>query len=106
MKTKRIDSPKHRRWIASLPCLITGYQGERGVPHHLLRVDSVKGTGYKNCDRFCVPLESSIHDALHRNGDEVVFFANHGFDYETIKEIARGLCKRSPCKKINNLIKE
>lgn len=115
-KIKRIDSPIHRKWIASKACIITGYQGEKGVPHHLLRVESTKGTSYKNCDIWCVPLHSDIHDALHKNGNEIVFFANHGMDYEEVKQLAEIFASLSPDMRIreairtwelnNNLIKE
>ena len=61
-----------------------------------MRVDDTKGVGTKSCDRWCVPLEFSVHEALHKNGNEVVFFQNHGFEYEEVKQIARNLAKESP----------
>lgn len=99
-KIPRIDSPIHRKFVASQPCLITGYQGECGVGHHLLRVEAIKGIARKVCDKWMVPLHSTIHDALHKNGDEVVFFANHGLDYDFVKSRAIELAMQSPDKKI------
>jgi hypothetical protein len=61
-----------------------------------LRVEPIKGTGYKNDDMWCVPLHSTIHEALHKNGDEELFFTNHGLNYEDVKEIAKNLSHESP----------
>lgn len=95
-KIERIDSPEHRRWIASLPCIVSGYQGERGIDHHLMRAEPIKGTGYKLSDIYCVPMEFEIHNILHRNGNEEVFFLNNGLPYEHVMEIARNLAYESP----------
>ena len=99
----KIRSPKHRKFVASQPCIITGYQGERGVPHHLMRVDGTKGVGTKSCDRWCIPLEFSIHEALHNNGDEIAFFTNHGMPYERVMLKARCLAQQSPDKRIREI---
>lgn len=105
-KIESIDSPKHRKFVAGQPCIISGYQGECGIAHHLLRAESIKGTSKKSCDRWCVPLHSTIHDALHKNGNEVAFFANHGLDYEAVKQIARDLSNRSPDGRIREICSE
>jgi len=104
-KVARIDSPLHRRFVASQPCLITGYQGERGVDHHLMRAEPIKGIARKVCDRWVVPLESSIHDALHKNGNEISFFANHGLSYEAVKAFAMQFAILSPDKRISDAVK-
>lgn len=101
----KIDSPKHRKWIAQQPCLVTHYQGEYGVSHHLLRVEG-KGMAIKTCDMWCVPLHSTIHDALHKNGNEIGFFANHGFDYWIVKNLALRFAALSPDPKIRKAAKE
>lgn len=98
----KIRSEKHRRFVASRPCIITGRQGEGVQSHHLLRAGG-KGLGTKACDSLCVPLYYMTHDALHRMGDEIAFFANHGLDYEYVKTIAKFLALASPCSKIRNL---
>lgn len=99
----KIRSKIHRQFVSQQPCIITG--STYGVQaHHLLRVEG-KGLSTKSCDRWVIPLHYVIHDALHKNGNEVAFFANHGFDYETIKALATQFCMRSPCEKIRNLTK-
>jgi len=98
-KIPKIRSPKHRKFVASQPCMITG--STYGVQsHRLLRVEPIKGLSTKSCDSYCVPLHHTIHDALHKNGNEIVFFANHGFDYEVVKDMAEFLSMQSPCDKI------
>ena len=114
-KIQRIDSPIHRKWIASKACIITGLT-EGVQSHHLMRAEPIKGIGRKLCDRWCIPLHHAIHDALHKNGNEIVFFANHGIDYEEVKNLASVYASLSPDKRIreamriwelnNNLIKE
>lgn len=97
-----MKSIKHRRFVASQPCLITGRVGDDIHPHHLLRAGG-KGMGLKACDSLCVPLHFEMHNALHRNGDEEAFFEDHGFSYEIVKECAQLYCKRSPDEKIRRL---
>lgn len=97
---------KHMLFVASQPCIISGYQGEYVVGHHLLRAESVKGVGRKNSDMWLVPLHSALHDALHRNGDEVWFFVNYGLAYEDVKDRALYLASISPDPKIRQLVKQ
>jgi len=105
-KVKRIDSKEHREFVIQNPCIVTGYLGEYLVPHHLLRVESVKGTGTKSCDMWCVPLHSTIHDMLHKNGNERVFFINNGRSYEWVIGHACALALRSPDVRIVNKMKQ
>lgn len=103
-KISKIRSEKHLAYIRSQPCIITGYVGEAVVAHHLLRMGG-KGLGTKACDSLVVPLTSFMHDMLHRNGNEVAFFANHGKPYETIQSIVEQLALKSPDKRISNKVK-
>ena len=97
-KVERIDSPRHRKFVASQPCLITG--SKDGVQaHHLLRVNG-KGMGIKSCDMWCIPLHHTVHDALHKSGNEKIFFINHGREYEYIIGRAQALASQSPDIKI------
>ncbi len=98
----KIRSKKHLAFVASQPCILSGYWNDTVVPHHLLRAGG-KGMGIKACDSLVVPLTSFMHDALHKNGNEVVFFANRGLDYEAVKQIARDLSNRSPDKRIREI---
>ena len=77
--------------------LIYGVQG-----YHLLRAGD-HSMGSKACDKWLVPLHWTIHNALHKNGNEIAFFANHGWNYGDVKEFAIGLCVISPCNKIRGL---
>lgn len=101
----KIDSPKHRKFIASLPCLITGEESECVVPHHLLRTGE-HGVGTKSCDMWCVPMHSEYHDALHKNGNEVEFFQDHGWGYRQVTAHALHYDRISPCKRIRQKVKE
>jgi hypothetical protein len=96
----------HMLFVASQPCIISGYQGEYGVGHHLLRSEPTKGIARKQSDIWIVPLHSTLHDALHKNGNEIAFFANHGLDYDDVKERALYLASISPDPKIRKLAKE
>ena len=102
-KIRKVRSEKHRRFIASKACIITGLRD--GVQsHHLLRAGD-HSMGSKACDSWCIPLHHTIHDALHKNGNEVVFFTNHGMDYEDVKRIAVTYSTLSPDKKIREVVK-
>lgn len=98
----KIRSSKHRKFVSEQPCIITG--ATEGVQaHHLLRAGG-KAMGTKACDRWLVPLHWTIHDALHKNGNEVAFFANHGLSYDVVTAFAMQFCSISPCKKIKGVI--
>lgn len=98
----KIRSEVHKRFIGEQPCMITGRMGSDVASHHLLRVQPIKGIATKACDSWLVPLYWEIHNALHANGNEEVFFANHGFDYERVKLYATDLARQSPDKKIRD----
>ncbi len=95
----KIRSKTHRRYIASLPCVVGGYWNETVISHHLLRAGG-KATGTKACDSLLIPLTNFNHQQLHSNGNEVVFLSNNGVDYlhmlHWLKEINQG----SPDKRI------
>lgn len=97
---------KHMLFVASEPCIISGYQGKYGVGHHLLRNEPTKGIARKQSDIWIIPLHSTLHDALHKNGNEIVFFANHGLDYKAVKSEALRLAISSPDPKIRKTAKE
>jgi len=66
LKKQVFRSPTYRRYVASLPCCVTGYQGEGVDPHH------IKGHGFggtvKCSDLFCIPLKHELHVELHDKG--------------------------------------
>jgi len=99
----KIRSKKHLKFVSEQSCLITGSTG--GVQaHHLLRAGG-KGMGTKSSDIWAVPLYYTVHDALHRMGDEIAFFENHGLPYEYAKGRALTLASQSPDKKIREAAK-
>lgn len=100
MKQKPIRSPKHRKFVAMQICMISGTWSDDIHPHHLLRVNPIKGMGTKSCDMWCIPLGAGYHDELHRNGDEIGYLESHGWDYESVKLHALYWAKLSPDKKI------
>lgn len=98
-----IRSEKHRRFVASLPCCISG-RDEATQGHHLLRVPE-KCMGRRAGDNWIIPLHHEMHTALHRSGDETAFLAiydiggpalakalwNASGNYELACAILRGL---------------
>lgn len=97
-KTAKIRSKKHLKWVAAQASILSGLPGE--VAHHLLGYENGKGLGMKVCDTLTVSLTNLEHRMLHACGDEVVFFENHGLDYEVVKKLAANFCKESPCDKV------
>lgn len=101
-KTPKVESEKHRRFVASMPCMITG--STYGVQaHHLLRVGG-KGMGTKTCDSWCIPLRHDHHRGLHEFGDEFGYLELFGVEYEEAKNRALELARMSPCKKIRSCV--
>jgi hypothetical protein len=107
LKQKPIRSPKHRKFVASQPCILSGISGDDVHPHHLLRVNSIKGMGLKSCDMWCIPLKAKLHNELHKCGDEIKYLElKWNGDYEDIKGIALAYAKISPDKKIRDRAQE
>lgn len=100
LKENRIDSPVHRRYVASLPSMIAGVWNETVVDHHLLKAHQTKGIGLKSCDMYCVPLTDEEHRSLHAHGDEIKWFEMRGWPYEDVKSHALMIALDSPCKKV------
>lgn len=61
-KNKYIRDEKHRRFIASLPCLI---YGTTDVQCAHIRINNGAGVGLKSSDQYCVPLSVEAHGAQH-----------------------------------------
>ena len=101
VKENKHRSPAHRAYVASLPCLIAGFWNETNVDHHLLRAGG-HSTGSKACDSLTVPLQHFYHDRLHANGDEIAFFANHGWDYLRLLHEIKKINANSPVERIRS----
>lgn len=90
LKQPPIRSEKHRRFIASLPCIICG---NTDVQCAHIRRRQGGGMGLKPCDSKCVPLCITCHKNQHESG-ELVFY--HGFGgYEAAAVLATKLYKVS-----------
>jgi hypothetical protein len=82
-KSPRIDNPKYKAWIISLPCLITRRPGPND-PHHVPKKGHA-AEGQKTDDTRCIPLCHRLHVELHTIGRDT-FAAKYGLDYEAIIE--------------------
>ena len=62
----------YRDWVVSLPCCISGYQGEGVDPHHIKGKAWLTGGSLskKGSDLTCIPLVHELHMELHNNGWE------------------------------------
>jgi hypothetical protein len=89
-KTARRRSKAHLAFVAAQPCLIC--QRSPGDAHHL-KFAQPAALGRKVSDEFTVPLCRDHHDALHRHGNEISWWANFQI---TPMEIARELWRTSP----------
>jgi hypothetical protein len=69
LKTAPIRSEKHRRYIASLPCCVSGLEGSTQAAH--VRSGTNGGMGMKPSDEFCVPLSFEEHARQHRLGERI-----------------------------------
>ena len=74
-----IRSKAHLKFVAGLPCCITGISYQV-VAHHLLRRTDEKCAGQRSGDDKIIPLTTEAHTALHGIGDETGFLEGHGID--------------------------
>lgn len=86
LKQKPIRSEKHRRFIASLPCCVSGVSGQTQAAH--IR-SGFFGMGAKPGDDLCVPLSWKEHDRQHKCGERK-FWEPYGGIQEA-KELAQHL---------------
>jgi len=81
---RRLRDEAHRKFVASLPCLICGRTPSQA--HHV-RFAQPRSLGSKVSDEFTVPLCALHHRALHDNGLEEKWWQDHGVD--PLKEAER-----------------
>jgi hypothetical protein len=72
-KEGRVRSKAHLRFVAAQPCLVC--QRLPSDPHHL-KFAQPRALGRKVSDEFTVPLCREHHQALHRQGNEIAWWAN------------------------------
>lgn len=60
--------PKHKAWLRTLPCCVTGIQGYTEAAH--IRYQTGGGMGLKPHDKWCIPLSSGRHSYQHEIGEK------------------------------------
>lgn len=89
----RVKDDKHRVWLSTLPCCVSGVHGQSQVAH--IRYQTGAGMGMKSSDNFCIPLSWAEHNKQHNHkGGEVGYWEEHG-GIERAKELANALHVRS-----------
>lgn len=73
-KTRRKRNKVHLAYVATQPCLVC--QRSPCDAHHL-KFAQPRTLGRKVSDEFTVPLCRDHHQDLHRNGNEMAWWANH-----------------------------
>ena len=86
LKVPKIRSEKHRRWIASLGCVICD---KRDVQAAHIRIGNNAGMGLKSCDSCTLPLCVWCHMDQHTIGERL-FWEPYG-GIETATKLAKKL---------------
>ena len=76
-KTPIIRSEKHRRFIASLPCVVS-LSNDVQAAH--VRRGNICGIGMKPSDEFCLPLSVSEHAKQHKIGELKYWYPYGGYE--------------------------
>lgn len=82
-KLPKLKNEKHRRFIASLQCCVSGIQGRTQCAH--IRSGNA-GMGMKSPDFYCVPLSVEMHQLQGEIGEQK-FWEPYG-GIERAKELA------------------
>lgn len=90
-KQATFESEKYRRWVASLPCVVSF---ARNVQCAHIRLGAEAGLGRKPADWRCVPLSVQEHALQHEIG-ELKYWFNYG-GYETAVVLAQQLYNAFP----------
>lgn len=88
LKQKPIRSERHRRFVASLPCCVSGMVGMTQAAH--IRYQTNAGLGLKSSDSYCLPLSVYEHNLQHNMGSEPKYWARHG-GIDKAKSLANNL---------------
>lgn len=83
-KTQYVRSEKHRRFIASLKCVI---DNKPDVQAAHIRSNTGGATSLKPSDEFCINLCCSCHSEQHRIGERIFW----GHRLESAKKLAQDL---------------
>jgi len=74
---RRVRDRAHVKSVAKQPCLVCG---RRPADAHHLRFAQLAALGRKVSDEFTVPLCRGHHRAVHRSGDEAIWWHKAGID--------------------------
>ena len=74
---RRVRDRAHVKSVAKQPCLVCG---RRPADAHHLRFAQLAALGRKVSDEFTVPLCREHHRAVHRSGDEAIWWHKAGID--------------------------
>jgi len=74
-KDRRLRSKEHLAFVGKQPCFVCG---RRPAHAHHLRFAQPRAMGLKVSDEFAEPLCAGHHDAVHKTGDERVWWARNG----------------------------
>lgn len=88
LKKAKIRDKKHREFIASLPCVVSGVSGMTQAAH--IRHNNGGGMGLKPGDDYCIPLSWWEHAEQHEIGE-----LNYWPDIEDAKELALDLYRNT-----------
>ncbi len=96
-KANIINSEKHRRFVASFPCVVCGNNTQVQCCHirSIPKLGNI-GKGVRD-DAYCIPMCCTCHNLQHEMG-ELEFF--YKFNINPIA-LSMKLSIISPCKKIN-----
>lgn len=89
-KAKIIRDKKHLRFIASLPCIVTGHTDVQAAH---IRIDNICGMGIKPSDDCVVPLYWKEHMKQHEIGELKYWFDLGG--HERASVLAKKLYEHS-----------
>lgn len=90
-KYENIVDKDHLRFIASLPCLITGWNDVQAAH---IRKGNNAGMAYKSGDNCAVPLSVIEHAKQHSMGDESKYWDKYG-GIDKVTELANNIYKVS-----------
>lgn len=90
-KQEHIKDKKHLKWLASLPCVLTGAVNVQSAH---IREGNNSGMGRKPSDNQAIPLSVEKHREQHTM-KESAFYELHGKTLDQVKELARNLYKIS-----------
>jgi hypothetical protein len=92
---RQLKLDAHRKWVGSLPSLVTGRRGDVEVAHVSMADPSAgktsRGKGKKADDIYVVPLSAELHREQHSIGERA-FARKYGID---LVKIALALCVHS-----------